>query len=229
MNLLHLFGIDRRLRRIRIAAGEGAMAVEDRAQLLNFAWEEERARVRAIAFLLVLVLGLTMVAVAVVSLAVVVHFWDTPHRVTAAWTVSLLWVVLWVVAVLALLAQMRATSDALTAMRREMALDWDWVRAQIGAQKPLKGGVPPRRPATREELLQRIVRQRERIAELQTPPPKEMAQPTQETLSQTATRVATEHPVATAVVAASVVAVVGPRRLLRTAAWLAPIIWRMRQ
>jgi hypothetical protein len=41
MRLLSLLGLDRRLRRLRIAAGEGALAAEDRAKLLKLAWDEE--------------------------------------------------------------------------------------------------------------------------------------------------------------------------------------------
>jgi hypothetical protein len=41
-------------------------------------------------------------------------------------------------------------------------------------------------------------------------------------------RIAREHPVATGVAAAAVVAVLGPRRLVRWASVIVPVLWRMR-
>ena len=41
-------------------------------------------------------------------------------------------------------------------------------------------------------------------------------------------RIAREHPVATGVVAAVAVVVIRPKRLLRWAAFIAPVLWRMR-
>jgi len=228
MKLFALLGIDRRVRQVRIAVGEGALAAEDRAQLLGLALAEERLRLRTIASLLVLVMGLTIVAACVASVAVVVHFWDTPQRVTTAWLVALFWLAAWLISIIVLVSRMRSTSPSLDAARRELAHDWDWMRAQIGGEKPLAGGVD-HRPRTREELLRRIERQRERVAQLRTPAPDAKSAAGEATLSETATRLVREHPVATAAVAAGVVAAVGPRRLLRLAGWLAPTLWRMRQ
>ena len=90
MRLLSLLGLDRRLRRLRIAAAEGAMAAEDRVQLLRMAWEEEKQRLKLVLVLAIVLLGLTTIAVALLSVAVVVHFWDTPQRTTAAWSVAAL-------------------------------------------------------------------------------------------------------------------------------------------
>ena len=85
---------------LRILAGEGALAAEDRAQLLRMAWEDEKQRLQAMLGLVIAVVGLTTVAVALLSVAVVVHFWDTPYRITAAWVGGAVWVGLWLAAVL---------------------------------------------------------------------------------------------------------------------------------
>jgi hypothetical protein len=95
MRLLSLFGLNARMRRLRIAAAEGALAAEDRVQLLRMAWEDEKQRLKLMLVLVVAVLGLTTVTVALLSMAVVVHFWETPHRIAAAWSVAGVWVVLW--------------------------------------------------------------------------------------------------------------------------------------
>ena len=235
MKLLSLFGLDRRLRRLRIAAGEGALAAEDRAQLVRLAWDDEKHRLKRMLALALLVLGLTTVAVALLSVAVVVHFWETPQRVAAAWAVALVWLALWLGAALGLVASLRGSANGFAVARREFEHDWQWLRRRIG-----DGAVrTPRQPrATNSaEVLARIARQRERIAMLQegavaaagaaqgaakAPPPDD------ETASEAALRLAREHPVATAALAAGAVVVLGPRRIVRWAAWLVPVLWRMR-
>ena len=227
--LLSLLGLDARLRRLRIAAGEGALAAEDRVQLLKLAWEEERQRLRVVLGLLVAVIGLTTVTVALLSVAVVVHFWDTPQRVAAAWSVAVVWIALWLAAVVALMKTLRGASDAFEPARREFERDWEWVQARLDLGDEDEASSRERRPLSREELLARIARQRERIATLQgaQSKPAEPAHPN-ETASAAALRIAREHPIATGAVATAAVAVIGPRRLLRWAAVILPVLWRMR-
>lgn len=230
MRLLSLFGLDARLRRLRIAAGEGALAAEDRVQLLRLAWEEEKQRLQLMLVLIIAVIGLTTVAVALLSVAVVVHFWETPHRVAAAWLVAAVWIALWAVAAVALMSTLRKSSEAFGPARREIERDWEWVQDRFGlGDEP---DAPPResRPRSREELLERIARQRERIATLQGAPSSkaDAPPPPDESASAAAMRIAREHPIATGVVTAAVVAVLGPRRLLRWAAVVVPVLWRMR-
>jgi uncharacterized membrane protein YqjE len=227
--LLSLLGLDARLRRLRIAAGEGALAAEDRFQLLKLAWEEERQRLRLVLALVVAVIGLTTVTVALLSVAVVVHFWDTPHRIAAAWSVAVVWIALWVVAVLALMNTLRRASEAFEPARREFERDWEWVQARFDMGDEDEASLREPRPRSREELLARIARQRERIATLQGAPSKAAGPaPADESASAAALRIAREHPVATGAIAAAAVAVVGSRRMLRWAAVIVPVLWRMR-
>ncbi|MBT2321391.1 phage holin family protein [Variovorax paradoxus] len=231
MRLLSLFGLDTRLRRLRIAAREGTLAAEDRVQLLQLAWEEEKQRLQRVLVLVIAVIGLTTVAVAVLSMAVVVHFWETPNRIAAAWVVAAVWIGLWLVAALALMATLRKSSEAFSPARREFERDWEWVQDRFGLDDETEA--PPRepRPRSREELLARIARQRERVATLQaasSSSKKADAPPADESPSAAALRIAREHPVATGVVTAAAVAVLGPRRLLRWAAVIVPVLWRMR-
>ena len=231
MKLLSLFGLDRRLRRLRIAAGEGALAAEDRAQLVRMAWEEEKHRLRLLLALALLVVGLTTVMVALLSVAVVVHFWETPHRIAAAWSVAVVWLVLWIAALLGLVTTVRNSANGFGAARREFERDWHWLRRRIGSDA---ARAPRHAPAaTREELLARIARQRERIATLEEDRPAEggagpRPPPPDETASEAALRLARTHPVAAGALAVGAVAVLGPRRIVRWAAWLGPILWRMR-
>ncbi|WP_198084062.1 phage holin family protein [Variovorax sp. E3] len=241
MRLLSLFGLDARVRRLRIAAAEGALAAEDRVQLLRMAWEDEKQRLKLMLVFGLAVLGLTTVTVALVSVAVVVHFWDTPYRITAAWSVAGVWIVLWVVAAIGLLQNLRNASNSFVPTRHEFERDWAWVQDRFGLGKdPDQHEDEPRppRPATREELLARMERQRQRIATLQgggepqfahdAQEGGEQAPPPNESAAAAALRIARAHPVATGVVAAAAVVVIRPKRLLRWAAFIAPILWRMR-
>jgi uncharacterized membrane protein YqjE len=241
MRLLSLFGLNARIRRLRIAAAEGALAAEDRVQLLRMAWEDEKQRLKLMLILVVAVLGLTTVTVALLSVAVVVHFWETPYRITAAWSVAGVWIVLWVAAVVGLLATLRNASNSFEPARQEFERDWAWMQDRFGLGKdPEQDEEAPRppRPATREELLARMDRQRQRIATLQggreAPPPSAgdpyegEAPPPNESAASAALRIARAHPVATGVVAAAAVVVIRPKRLLRWAAFIAPVLWRMR-
>ncbi|MGJ7520809.1 phage holin family protein [Variovorax sp. LT1P1] len=233
--ILSMLGLEARLRRLKIAAGEGAMAAEDRAQLLRMAWDAERQRLRSVVVLTVAVMALTTVTVALLSVAIVVHFWDSPHRATAAWCIALVWVLLWAGAVAALLSNLRRASAAIEPAKLELALDWAWMQDRLGignaGQPP---GTPrPSRPETQEQLLARIARQRQRIAVLTAASDDEAARPpapppANETPSEAAIRLTREHPVAAAAAAVVLVAVVKPRRLLRWAAFVAPVLWRMR-
>ena len=233
--LLSLLGLDARIRRLKIAAGEGALAVEDRAQLLQMAWQEEKQRFKSTVLLVVAVLGLTTVTVALVSMAVVVNFWDTSYRVTAAWSVAGVWVLLWLAAVLSLIGTLRGAAGTLDTTQKAFERDWEWVqnRLSVGKGTPTSDDTPrPRRPATRDELLARIDRQRQRVAVMKAARddvrPEQGKVPADETPKQTAIRLAREHPVATGVAAAVVIAVVKPGRLLRWSALLAPVLWRSR-
>jgi len=240
MRLLSLFGLDARLRRLRIAAAEGALAAEDRVQLLRMAWEDEKQRLKLMLVLVVAVLGLTTVAVALLSMAVVVHFWETPHRIAAAWSVAGVWVLLWLGAALGLFLTLRNASSSFMPARREFERDWAWVQDSFGLGKDPdqdEEAPRPRRPATREELLARMDRQRERIATMQGAGPvrpagataaSSEAPPADESAAAAALRIAREHPVATGVAAAVAVVVIRPKRLLRWAAFIAPVLWRMR-
>ena len=240
MRLLSLFGLDARLRRLRIAAAEGALAAEDRVQLLRMAWEDEKQRLKLMLVLVVAVLGLTTVAVALLSMAVVVHFWETPHRIAAAWSVAGVWIVLWLGAALGLFLTLRNASNSFIPARHEFERDWAWVQDSFGLGKDPdqdEEAPRPRRPATREELLARMERQRERIATMQGAGPARPAGATgasseapaaDESAAAAALRIAREHPVATGVAAAVAVVVIRPKRLLRWAAFIAPVLWRMR-
>jgi sulfur carrier protein ThiS len=67
----------------------------------------------------------------VLSIAVVVHFWDTPHRGLAGWLVSAVWLVLWVLALVGLLRAARRAGNGFALTRQELAQDWRDIKEQL--------------------------------------------------------------------------------------------------
>ena len=219
MRLLSLFGLDARLRRLRIAAGEGALAAEDRVQLLRLAWEEEKQRLQLMLVLVIAVIGLTTVAVALLSVAVVVHFWETPHRVAAAWVVAAR-------VDRALGGRGRGADEHPAQVLRSLRSGAPRVRARLGmGRRTVSVSAASRRAAARVQAPEprRAARAHRAPARAHCDAAGRVvgasadASPPDESASAAALRIAREHPVATGVVTAAVVAVLGPRRLLRWA------------
>lgn len=222
--LLALLGIDQRIAYAREAIAEGAMAAEDRVQLLRMAWDEEKLRLRRLLLLLLALVGLTLMMTALLSVAVIVQFWDTPYRAMAAWLVALVWLVLWGAAIWALLATIQTTPPTVAVARDELARDRDWLEQRFGDEdKP-----PKVRPATRQELVDRIERQRRRLALQERMEAVADETPLPESTSEKVVRLAREHPMAAGAAAAVILAAVGPRRVLRVAGWALPILWKLR-
>lgn len=96
------------------------------------AWDVEKHRLQRMFSLAIVVPGLTTVMVALLSVAVVVQFWDTPNRVTAAWSVALVWLVLWFGALIGLVATARGSATD-SAPGLELGRDWAWLRRRPGS------------------------------------------------------------------------------------------------
>ena len=238
MKLLSLFGLRRapsppahRCRR----RGDGGRG--PRPAVAHGVGGRKAAAASGCSLLAIAVIGLTTVTVALLSVAIVVHFWDTPHRVTAAWSGrgrldgalgrsrrSRWWRRL-----------RKASAVPSSPTRRELERDWAWVQQRFGAwaatsetqAPPVSGpgdaGRAARAHRSASASASRCCETRRRPQRLRRQPP-----PPDESPSAAALRIAREHPVASGVAAAAVVAVLGPRRLLRWAAVVAPVLWRMR-
>ena len=88
MNWISLLGLETLVLRWRAAALEGAMALEYRAELARLEWQDQKRRVGQLLLLGIAVAALTVVALVVLSLALLVQFWDTPHRALVAWLLA---------------------------------------------------------------------------------------------------------------------------------------------
>lgn len=131
MNWISLLGLEAFVLRWRATAIEGAMAVEDRAELARLEWQDQKRRLRQLLLLTIAVAALTVVALILLSAALLVQFWDTPHRIWVAWLVAGTWLVAWAAALFALVSVARQAGDAFALTRQELARDWHEIKEKL--------------------------------------------------------------------------------------------------
>jgi uncharacterized membrane protein YqjE len=85
MNWLSILGLEALVARWRANVIEAAIAAEDRLDLARLEWQDLKHRLQQVLVLTIVVAGLTVVALIMLSLAVVVHFWDTPFSWHGWW------------------------------------------------------------------------------------------------------------------------------------------------
>lgn len=131
MNWLSLLGLEGMAARWRANAIEGAIAVEDRVDLARLEWADLKQRLQQLLVLTIVVGGLTVVALIMLSLAVLVHFWDSPQRVLVAWLVAGLWVLGWAGALAALVSVAQRAGNGFALTRQELAQDWRDIKERL--------------------------------------------------------------------------------------------------
>lgn len=131
MNWLSLLGLEQWAARMRVAAIEGAIAAEDRMELALLEWQEQKRRLFQMMVLAVIAIGLTVVSLVMVSMAVLVHFWDTPHRATTGWLIAALWLVGWIVALATLMRTAKDAGQGFALTRQELAHDWRAIKERL--------------------------------------------------------------------------------------------------
>lgn len=131
MNWLSILGLESLVSRWRANVIEAAIAAEDRMDLARLEWQDQKQRLQQMLVLTILVAGLTVVALIMLSLAVLVHFWDTPQRTLVAWIVAGVWVAGWAATLLSLVAVAKRASDGFALTRRELAQDWRDIKERL--------------------------------------------------------------------------------------------------
>ncbi|MDD2712980.1 MAG: phage holin family protein [Simplicispira sp.] len=131
MNWISLLGLEAFVARWRAAVIEGAIAAEDRLELVHLEWNDQKRRLRQILVLTVAVGGLTVVALILLSLALMVQFWDSPDRTMVAWLIAGTWLLAWAGALIALLSIARQAGNAFGLTRRELNKDWRHIKEQL--------------------------------------------------------------------------------------------------
>ena len=131
MNWLSLLGLEAFVARWRANVIEGAIAAEDRLELARLEWLDQKQRLQQMLVLLIAVTGLTVVTLVLVSVAILVQFWDTPHRVMVAWVVAGVWLVAWCAAIIKLVSVARSTGSGFALTRRELSQDWRDIKERL--------------------------------------------------------------------------------------------------
>lgn len=131
MNWLSLLGLEGLAARWRANVIEGAIAVEDRVDLARLEWSDLKQRFQQLLVLTIVVTGLTVVALIMLSIAVLVHFWDTPQRTLVAWLVAGVWSLGWVAALVALVSVAQRAGNGFALTRRELAQDWRDIKERL--------------------------------------------------------------------------------------------------
>lgn len=131
MNWLSLLGLEAFVARWRANVIEGAIAAEDRLELARLEWLDQKQRLQQLLVLLIAVTGFTVVTLVLVSMAILVQFWDTPHRVMVAWVVAGVWLVAWCAAIIKLVSVARSTGSGFALTRRELSQDWRDIKERL--------------------------------------------------------------------------------------------------
>lgn len=131
MNWMSAIGLDSLSARIRANLNEGAIAAEDRLALARLEWGAQKKRLQTILVLGIVMGGLTIVALVLLSLAVLVHFWDSPQRTVVAWVIAGVWLLAWISALLVLLSALRKSSNPFALTRAELARDWTLIKEKL--------------------------------------------------------------------------------------------------
>lgn len=131
MNWLSLLGLEGLIARWRANVIEGAIAAEDRMDLARSEWAALKQRLQQLLILTIVVAGLTVVALIMVSLAVLVHFWDSPQRGLVAWLVAGVWALGWAGALVALVSVGQRAGSGFALTRSELAQDWRDIKERL--------------------------------------------------------------------------------------------------
>lgn len=131
MNWLSIFGLEAFVARWRANLIEAAIAAEDRLDLASLEWADQKKRLQQMLLLVVALAGLTVVALIMLSLALLVHFWDSPQRTLVAWLIAAVWMLGWGGTLVSLLALARQAGSGFALTRRELARDWRDIKERL--------------------------------------------------------------------------------------------------
>lgn len=131
MNWLSLLGLEALVARWRANVIEAAIAAEDRLDLARLEWQDLKHRLQQVLVLTIVVAGLTVVALIMLSLAVVVHFWDTPQRAMVAWLVAGLWLAGWGIILATLISVARRAGSGFALTCHELSQDWRAIKERL--------------------------------------------------------------------------------------------------
>jgi uncharacterized membrane protein YqjE len=131
VNWLSALGLENLTARMRANLNEGALAAEDRMALARLEWSAQKKRLMTIAVLGIVLGALTIVAMVLLSMAVLVHFWETPQRISVAWVIAGIWLLAWGSVLAVLLSALRKSTNPFGLTRAELARDWALIKEKL--------------------------------------------------------------------------------------------------
>lgn len=131
MNWISLLGLDAWVARWRAAVIELAIAAEDRTDLARLEWVQHKRSMQTVVVLLIALAGLSVVVMLMLSVAVLVQFWDTEHRVMVAWLLFGGWLAILAIALWQLLAAVRRLARPFILTRNELSHDWQALKKRL--------------------------------------------------------------------------------------------------
>lgn len=131
MNWISAIGLGNLSARMRANLNEAALAAEDRVELARLEWGAQKSRLQTIVVLGIVLGGLTIVALVLLSLAVLIHFWDSPQRTVVAWVIAAIWTLAWAVVLGVLLAALKQSRHPFALTRAELARDWAAIKEKL--------------------------------------------------------------------------------------------------
>ena len=136
VNWMSWLGLQAWKERLGACAQEAKQAAQDRFALAALEWARERRHWQTVLVLVIAVVAFGLVAALLISLAVLVYFWDTPHRIGVAWTIAGVWAFAWCLVVYALRSALLQKRPAFALTKAELARDcqeWqEWCDRQAG-------------------------------------------------------------------------------------------------
>lgn len=131
MNWISLLGLVAWVARWRAAVIELAIAAEDRTDLARLEWVQHKRSMQTVVVLLIALAGLSVVVMLMLSVAVLVQFWDTEHRVMVAWLLFGGWLAILAIALWQLLAAVRRLARPFILTRNELSQDWQALKKRL--------------------------------------------------------------------------------------------------
>lgn len=131
VNWISLLGLDAWVARWRAAVIELAIAAEDRTDLARLEWVQHKRSMQTVVVLLIALAGLSVVVMLMLSVAVLVQFWDTEHRVMVAWLLFGGWLAILAIALWQLLVAVRRLARPFILTRNELSQDWQALKKRL--------------------------------------------------------------------------------------------------
>ena len=119
------------LQALRNLAAEAAEFAESRVALLHLEWQSEKSRLKALLVLVLAAIGFGVLTLMFAGFAVIVWFWDTPYRTTAAGLVALTGALACGICVVVVANLAHRGSAAFALSRAELASDWRIARDRL--------------------------------------------------------------------------------------------------